>query len=250
MYITAMKTKNSRKRISICLLLGVSLAVLPFYSCASMIKGAISSDGSAELMVVDAALQPRMTSLIRTLTSATSAAGQTDEPILNGAVITQSILNAPGVTYALLKNTSQSSAAGVIQITNINEFLSFMGSNKFIVFDQTSKRCQINIDRENALVMLSLLSPEITGYLNALMAPVATGENMSKSEYLELIAMFYSKAISDEIAASQIRISAEFPGIITSVKGGIFSGKQANFDIPLLDILVLEVPLSFEVRWN
>jgi hypothetical protein len=242
-----MKTNNSRKRISVCLLLGVSLAVLPFYSCASMIKGTISSDGSAELTVVDAALQPRMTSLIRTLTS---ASGQTNEPIFNGAVITQSILNAPGVTYALLKNTSQSSVAGIVQITNINEFLSFMGSNKFIVFDQASKRCQINIDRESALAMFSLLSPEITGYLNALMAPAVTGENMSKSEYLELIAMFYSKAIGDEIAASQIRISVEFPGTITSVKGGTFSGKQANFDIPILDILVLEVPLSFEVRWN
>jgi hypothetical protein len=247
MYITAMKTNNSRKVISLCLLLGVSLVVLPFYSCASMIKGTISADSSAELTVVDAALQPRMTALIRTLTS---AAGQTDEPILNGAVITQSILKSPGVTYALLKNTSQSSVAGIVQIKNINEFLGFMGNNKFIAFDQTAKICQININRENAPVMLSLLSPEIMGYLNALMAPAATGENMSKSEYLELIAMFYSKAISDEIAASQIRASVEFPGTITSVKGGTFSGRQANFDIPLLDILVLEVPLSYEVKWN
>jgi hypothetical protein len=246
MYIIAMKTNNFRKRIFICFLMSACLVVLPFFSCASMIKGIISTDGSTEL-TVDMSLQPRMTSLIRTLISAT---GQTDDPILNGAVITKSILNTPGVTYALLKNTSQSSVVGIVQISHINEFLNLIDSNKFIVFDQTAKRCQINIDLENALVMLSLLSPEITGYLNALMAPVATGEKMSKREYLELVAMFYNKTISDEIASSQIRATVEFPGIITSVKGGTFSGRQANFDIPLLDILVLETPLSYEVKWN
>jgi hypothetical protein len=247
MCITAMKTNNLRKGISICLLIGASLVVLPFFSCASMINGVISADGSTELAVVDAALQPSITSLIRRLTY---AAGQTDEPILDGAAITQSMRNAPGITYALLKNTSPSSVEGIVQISNINEFLSLIDSNKFIVFDKTAKRCQININRENAPVMLSLLSPEITGYLNALMAPAATGENMSKREYLELVAMFYSKTISDEIAAAQIRASVEFPGTITTVKGGTFSGRQANFDIPLLDLLVLEAPLSYEVRWN
>jgi hypothetical protein len=158
--------------------------------------------------------------------------------------------NAPGITSVILKNTSPSSVEGTVQVSNINEFLTSSDSIKFIVFDQKAKMCQININRENAPVMLSLLSPEITGYLNALMAPAATGENMSRSEYLELIAMFYSKAISDEIASSQVRASVEFPGTITSVKGGTFSGKQANFDIPLLDILILETPLSYEVRWN
>jgi hypothetical protein len=73
---------------------------------------------------------------------------------------------------------------------------------------------------------------------------------MSKDEYLELVGSFYNKSISDEIASSKIRVSIEFPGVVTSAKGGTFSGRKANFDIPLLEILVLQTPLVYEVNWN
>jgi hypothetical protein len=82
------------------------------------------------------------------------------------------------------------------------------------------------------------------------MAPIATGEAMTRSEYLALVASVYGKAIADEIASSSIRASVNFPGTIQRIKGGNFSGRRADFDIPLLDILVLETPLSYEVVWK
>jgi hypothetical protein len=82
------------------------------------------------------------------------------------------------------------------------------------------------------------------------MAPLATGEELDKAEYLELVASFYNRAISEEIAASRIRASLDFPGAVTSVQGGTFSGRRVTFDIPLLDLLVLETPLSYSVAWN
>ena len=33
-------------------------------------------------------------------------------------------------------------------------------------------------------------------------------------------------------------------------KGGAFSGRKAEFEIPLIDLLVLEAPLSYEVTWR
>jgi hypothetical protein len=82
------------------------------------------------------------------------------------------------------------------------------------------------------------------------MAPIATGENLNKAEYLELVASMYNKAISDEISGSRIRASIDFPGAITGVKGGTFSGRRADFDISLLDLLILETPLVYEVQWR
>jgi hypothetical protein len=82
------------------------------------------------------------------------------------------------------------------------------------------------------------------------MAPLVTGEELTKTEYLELVSTLYSKAISDEIAGSTIRAAIDFPGAVTSVAGGAYSGKRASFDIPLLDLLVLETPLRFEVVWK
>ena len=77
---------------------------------------------------------------------------------------------------------------------------------------------------------------------------------MNKNEYLELVASFYNVTISNEIASSRIRASIEFPGSVRNViapgRTGTFSGRRANFDIPLLDLLVLETPLVYEVTWN
>jgi len=37
---------------------------------------------------------------------------------------------------------------------------------------------------------------------------------------------------------------------VQSVRGGTFSGRRAEFSIPLVDILVMETPLSYEVVWR
>jgi hypothetical protein len=161
---------------------------------------------------------------------------------------------APGITGVLLRNTTPSAVEGTVQVSQISEFLSAASTEHrgFITFDRRSSggRCEININRNSGPEILELLSPEIADYLNALMAPIATGEEMNKQEYLELVASFYNRSISDEIANSRIRASIDFPGPITSVRGGTFSGRRAEFDISLLDLLVLEIPLIYEVIWN
>jgi hypothetical protein len=186
-----------------------------------------------------------MTSLIR---SFSRAGGHSGDLVLDGQAISQSISAAPGVASALFRNTSNSAVEGQITISHINNFLSASGMT-FINFQQ-SGRLLINVNLDNGPVIIALLSQEITGYLEALMAPLATGEKMTKAEYLNNVALFYNKTTSDEIAGSRVLVSIEFPGAVTSVRGGSFSGRRASFDIPLLDLLVLETPLVYEVTWN
>ena len=223
------------------------LIFLIFSSCAARIDGSLSGDGSAVLSV-SMSLEPRITSLIRSLSA---AGGQAGGNILDGNVIAQSMSGAPGIASVTFRNTAPASIEGQIKISNVNEFLT-AADRGFIIFEQSRQtgRCEISINRANGPVLLELLSSDISDYLNALMAPIASGEEMTKLEYLELVASFYNKTISDEIASSKVAASVEFPGNITSVKGGTFSGKKASFNIPLLDLLVLETPLVYEVRWN
>ena len=229
-------------------------------SCAARIDGSLSADGSA-VMNVNVSLEPRMSVLIRSLSA---AGGQTDAPVLNGPAISQSMSRAPGVASVALRNTASAAVEGQTRISQINEFLSAAGAVRnsgtaFIYFEQGGRvtgntvsegRCIININRQNGPVILELLSPEISDYLHALMAPLVTGEDLNKNEYLTLVSNFYSRAVSDEIAQSRIRASISFPGAITGIKGGTYSGRTAAFDIPLLDLLVVEQPLVYEVTWN
>jgi len=218
--------------------------VLTLVSCAARIESSLAADGSAAVNV-SMSLEPRMASLIR---SFSRAGGQTTGPVLDAPAITQSMSRAPGVASVNFRNTSDSALEGQVRISHINNFLSANGFS-FINFQQNG-RCVINININNGPVICSLLSQEITGYLEALMAPIATGERLTKSQYLDEVAMFYNRAVSDEIAGSRIIVSIDFPGVITNVRGGTYSGRRANFDIALLDLLVLETPLTYEVTWN
>jgi hypothetical protein len=218
------------------------------FSCTARIDGNITANGAA-VLTVSMSLGQRMIALIRSLSA---AGGQESGQILDGSSLTRSMSQAPGVDSVMLRNTSQSAVEGQVRISQINTFLTAADGKGFITFEQARSggRCEFSINLENSPVILEHLSADICDYLNALMSPIATGEKMSKGEYIELVGSFYNKPLSDEIAASKINVSIEFPGAITSVKGGTFAGRKANFDIPLIDLLVLETPLFYEVNWR
>jgi len=221
--------------------------LLTFFSCSAGINGSLAADGSA-VMTVSVTMENAVSTLIR---KSNKAFGQEDRPVLDGYAIAQSMSNAPGIASVTFKNSSPSTIEGVIRISKIGEFLA-VSNGDFISYNQGASggRCVINISRGNGPLILKHLSPEISDYLNAIIAPIVSGDDWTKSEYLREVSDFLNKAISSEIASSRIRATVDFPGQITSVKGGTFSGKTANFDIPLLDLLVLETPLVYEVNWK
>ncbi|MDR0316756.1 MAG: hypothetical protein LBH97_07655 [Treponema sp.] len=231
----------------------VFLALLTalFVSCAARISGGLDA-GSAGNFTISASLQPRMSALIRSL-QALGGDVRPDSPILDGRAIAQSMSAAPGVSSVSFRNTAPGSIEGPVQISKIGDFLAGGGrTGGFISFEQQAGtgRCAINISRESGPEILSFISPEIADYLSVLMAPLATGEELTKTDYVMLVSSIYGRGIADEISGSTIRASIDFPGPVQSVKGGTFSGRRAEFAIPLVDLLVLENPLSYEITWS
>ena len=230
-----------------------------FVSCTAQISGSLKVDGQADLQIY-AALEPRMTALIKGLAAASGMVqpgSANGAPILDGPAIAASMSSAPGITSVSFKNIAPAAIEGPIQISQITDFLSggkklSVRSANFITFTQGvgGGRCIINIDRYSGPRILGLISPEVGEYLSALMAPLATGESLTKAEYLDLVGSVYGKGIADEIAKAVIRAYIDFPGQVQSAKGGTFSGKRAEFAVPLLDLLVLEKLLVYDVVWK
>jgi hypothetical protein len=233
------------------------LALVPLCAaCTARINGRLNVDGAGDF-AVSAGLLPRISTLIRSLAAAGSgdaAKVNADTLVIDGAVISKSMSAAPGVSSVSFKNTAPAALEGRIVISQISGFLSAGGkTGGFISFSRdgaSGGRCAITLTREKGPDMLMLLSPDITDYLSALMAPLATGEKLSKSEYLEAVESIYGRATAAEIALSSIAAAIEFPGTVQSVKGGKAAGRRAEFEIPLLDLLTLETPLFFEVMWK
>lgn len=231
-------------------------AVLPallFASCFAAINGAVGEGASADLRL-RVSLGPRTAALIHTLRSFAGEANNT--PILDGDAISNSMAAAPGIRSFSLKNSGPHTLDGTISLSNAGDFLSSgaanpSGGSRFITYTEERDAASIvvTLDKNTAPELISRLSAEAGGYLEALMAPAVTGERMTAREYLDLVASIYGRPLSDEIAAAMIQGKIDFPRPVKAVRGGTFSGKQAVFDIPLLDILVLETPLRYEVSW-
>jgi hypothetical protein len=243
-----MKDNRYRRLTRVAALYTVICCVLFTMSCAARINGPLAADGSATL-AINVSLEPKMAALIGRLSA---AGGQKGGSVLDGPAIAQSMSKAPGIASVSFANTASASINGTLRISAIGDFLAVGSRGGFIAFEQASSggRCVINISRGTSPQILNLLSSEITSYLEAIMAPLITGENLKKYEYLEEVSAVYGKAVSDEIAGSKIRASIDFPGQVTSARGGTFSGRKAEFNVPLLDLLVLETPLSYDVVWK
>lgn len=222
-----------------------------FFSCSAKIEGNVRDGGSAELML-KTALEPRTIALIRSLRGFMGDAS--GESILDGQAISRSMSASAGIRSVSLKNTGPSALDGGISISSLDNFLVGSGAKgRFIIYtqgrDPGTSSIVILLDRNSAPEIISMLSEEVGEYLSALMAPAVTGEICTKKEYLDLVSSIYSRPLADEINAARIRATIDFPRPVTAVRGGTASGKQAVFDVPLADILSLEMPLRYEVSW-
>jgi hypothetical protein len=123
---------------------------------------------------------------------------------------------------------------------------------QFIQYDSTRAggHLRLTLDRNNGPATLALFSQDVTDYLSALMAPIATGENLSQPKYLDLVSGMYGAPVAEEIKRARIGGIIRVPGPVTSVTGGTYSGKSVNLDIPLVALLVLDKPVVYDIWWK
>ena len=229
----------------------LGLCVLLCCSCSGRIDGVLRERGSAELSL-ELSLQPRMAALITALAAFSGSDASAGGPLIDGPAVARSLAAAPGGVSAELRNTSPSAVAGTIRIAQCKDFLAIpeqQTGTPFMQYDPAG-RAVISLDRQSGPRLMALISPEAGDYLSALMAPLVTGEALTKEEYLALIRSVYRQAmLADEIAASQVLVTLTFPRPIKAIRGGTFQGTKAQFSIPVVDFLVLERPLVYEVTW-
>jgi hypothetical protein len=227
-------------------------------ACTARITGNLEAVGAGDFEV-SAALTPRMSTLIRSFSAALGDGGAPGHTI-DGETIARSMGAAPGVASVSFRNTGPDAIEGPVKISRLGDFLAAAGPSGtgagFISFEQAPpgssgpSRCTVTLNRDSGPRILALISPDVADYLSALMAPIATGEELSKDEYLDLAASLYGRDLADEIRGAFIRASIIFPGPVSAVREGTWSGRRVEFNISLTDLLVLETPLLYEVWWQ
>ncbi|MDR2467577.1 MAG: hypothetical protein LBD22_01290 [Spirochaetaceae bacterium] len=224
------------------------ILLVAFTGCELRINGAVNQAGRAELSV-SGALGTKITALLRRVTAQSGAAAT--RPLLDAAELTTQLRAIAGIEHAEFKQKGSGGIEGQLVISKISSFIP-QYIPYTLVWEEAahSGKMMLRIDRTNGPAILALFSPDLGDYLSALMAPIATGEELTKNSYLELLNSVYNAEIAAEIAAARLKLTLTVPGEISTIRGGAYTGRQAVFDTALLDFFVLEKPLLYEIQWR
>ncbi|MCA1950714.1 MAG: hypothetical protein LDL24_09085 [Treponema sp.] len=192
------------------------------------------------------AIKPKMAELLKGFNS---APGAKNSPLLSAASVSASLQKISELSSISVKETDSQALVGSLWITDSEKL-----SRRFPFISQKlgsgESVLTFTVSRESAPQLLSLFTQDVRDYLDALMAPVVSGEKLTNAEYLALVTSVYGKTIAQEIESSRLTLDIQVPGKIAKVIGGTAAESRASFSIPLLDLLVLQKTLNYQVVWN
>ena len=174
---------------------------------------------------------------------------------IDAAYINEGLAASPGIALAALKNKSAAEIEGKINISHLETMLAAQKSaaagRDGIGYTKTADGgvFTVKLNRKNGAAILTNLSQEFADYVSVFFAPIATGEELSKQAYLDLLRDVYGKPVADEVNASVITLSLDFQAVIKSAQGVRYSGSRARIELPLVDLLVLENEITYEITW-
>ncbi len=184
----------------------------------------------------------------------------TDGPLIDAPRFARALQSAPGVGTVSFSNPKARTLEGTLSVRSVDAFLNARTNAsdgkavfvQFIQYESTSSggHLRLTLDKNNGPATLALFSQDVTDYLSALMAPIATGEPLTQAKYLDLVSGMYGVAVAEEIKKARIDVTLRLSGPVTSVVGGTYSGKSVKLDIPLVGLLVLDKPVVWEIWWK
>ena len=114
---------------------------------------------------------------------------------------------------------------------------------------------EISINPDNLIEVLETI-PEITDYLDLLMAPVYTGEEITEQEYLELFATVYGESFAKDFENTnfvvKINVLDKIKNIETAkdnIASVNFEGNVSNIKIPLYKLLCNQDLTFFKIHF-
>ncbi|HON12926.1 MAG TPA: hypothetical protein PLB48_02335 [Treponema sp.] len=213
-------------------------------SCTLSIKATLRPDTQIDLSYTSE-IKPKIAALFKDLNGSHQ---NTATPLLSAQVVTASLQKVPELSQVITRESAQA-LEGSLRITKLEAL-----SQRFPFIIQKKEGSEnllnLSINRDTARQLVGLFTTDVRDYLEALMAPVITGEELSAKEYLDLLSSVYGKTIAQEIEASRVSLKFQVPGTITRVIGGTSSGGEAVFAIPLIDLLVVQKPLFYQLVWK
>ena len=194
------------------------LSIIAFTSCDSTLKIQMSSEGVR--FSFNPVLGKAFTETISGVMGLTSNSNE-NQSLFNSEEMKTSLQKAGFTKVNARTKGADEFSVDFSPAKNSSDPLSKSGILKYDV----KLTPYIHLSKENLTKLYEYLPFELQSYIDMLMSPSFTGEEMTDEEYLDLIASVYGQKLSDEVKTSRINF--------VFVQGD----KQKSMSLSLLSVL-------------
>lgn len=250
--VTIQANKDSSSNISIDADIGKTV-----YNTIKAVTAGINMMNDSAIQAANAAAESSKTD--NTKASGTKpTASQTELPIFSAADIKEGLSagDITNISVSTPSNTAVSIKGTLPAPANQKAVLDGKGIKLANFITCTKNSLTVILSPETMRSIAASLPEDTKSYLDLLMAPVFTGEEMSASEYEDLVAAVYGDDMKKEIASSTVKITLVTPAgntlkrsALADAKNVKTSGDRAVFSIPLAEFLTLQSAQTFSISW-
>jgi hypothetical protein len=235
--------------------LAATLALLA--SCSASVSSTIKTDGGARISIqadVPAALSAKFRKLASAGSSSQANQASSAAPFFDAAAIRKSLAARPGISLVDLTQPSPDSIRVELSARSLEELAStpdFRESGIISITRGSSwTEFRFRLERGGAKA-LSALFPGIDPYLmEALSPPALEDDPVSLAEYKTMLKSVLGEKAMPAMEAATLRLSITAPSAVLSSGGGSISGSTLTAPIPIVELLALEKPVEFWLRWK
>jgi hypothetical protein len=223
-------------------------ATLILASCASKVDASLQKDGGV-LLSVSASIPAQVAAKLRKLGSLAP-----DAPLFDETSVRKSLAERPGTTIYELVSPTPDSIRIVLSVKSLADFVSApdIKASGLLRMNRGAGWLEFGVHLERGRgKALSLLFPALDPALvDALSPPALEEEPTSADDYRKMLAGVFGERSMPDINASALEISLKAPSQVLSWVGGKLAGSTLSVRLPIVELLVLEKPVDFGLRWR
>ncbi len=247
-----------KKYCFLCYSFVLLVGILGFTSCSPSLKVSISDTGDLSYNF-ETSVSPVIEETVRSFTGLDKSMG-----LFNGAEIEKSLKNA-GLAEIVVK-TPTATSLSVSATVDFDQATPLHNLKELDLLPQVSgalslgesagtKELRLTVSPEIMQKILTLIPSETAEYAELLSAPVFTEEQLSASEYVDLIAAVYGSTAANQLQEANISVQVTAPSeirgaSISNGEGAVqYRGKTAEFSLPLSELFTYLDKIVFCVQY-
>ncbi len=224
------------------------LASAFFSSCSGSAGIALTAGGGARFR-----LETRVPSALAAKIRATSGITAAT-PLFDGAMAAKAAAARPELSLISFTSPDPDSMRAVVEAANLRKLLDRpdLASSGAVILEKGPAwtELRVHLERGKVAALVGLVPGLDRDLLDSLSPPALDPDPLTKAEYRKSLLRPFGEAAVLALDAAILTLRLEAPGAILAASGGKTSGTSLTVDIPAFDLLTLEKPIDFSLRWK